>query len=209
MALNMTVPKKNGTSGYTFHHCVIDHWVVTSVVAVFIAVCLTDRKFLPYNPEAAYLYYSYHYNPEIKAEGNTRKEIKINPCIIKAACAVQKKLQWIIAQKGIVIETNPSSNALIGTFKRYDKHPILNCYNHGLEEKERGDVPQIQVSINTDDQGVFATYIENEYAYLALALEKVKDENGNPRYIRTLIYNWLDNIRKMGLVQSFEEVLED
>lgn len=70
-------------------------------------------------------------------------------------------------------------------------------------------MPQIQVSINTDDQGVFATYIENEYAYLALALEKVKDENGNPRYIRTLIYNWLDNIRKMGLVQSFEEVLED
>lgn len=161
-----------------------------------------------YNPEAAYLYYSYHYNPDIKAEGNTRKEIKINPCIIKAACAVQKKMQWIIAQKGIAIETNPSSNALIGTFRRYDKHPILNWYNNGLEEKEFCDVPQLQVSINTDDQGVFATYIENEYAYLALALEKVKDENGNPRYSRTLIYNWLDNIRRMGLVQSFEDILE-
>lgn len=163
-----------------------------------------------YNPEAAYLYYSYHYNPAIKEEGNKRKEIKINPCIVKAACAVQKKMQWIVAQKGIAIETNPSSNALIGTFKRYDKHPILNWYNNGLEEKTLfNDVPQLQVSINTDDQGVFATYIENEYAYLALALEKMKDENGNPLYSRTLIYNWLDNIRKMGLVQSFEEILDD
>lgn len=161
-----------------------------------------------YNPEAAYLYYSYHYNPEIKAEGEKRKEIKINPCIIKAVCAVQKKMQWVVAQKGIGIETNPSSNALIGTFKRYDKHPILNWYNNGLTPipQEVFDVPQIQVSINTDDQGVFATYIENEYAYLALALEKLKDENGNPRYSRTLIYEWLDNVRKMGLVQSFEEI---
>lgn len=117
-------------------------------------------------------------------------------------------MQWVVAQKGIGIETNPSSNALIGTFKRYDKHPILNWYNNGLTPKpqEVFGAPQIQVSINTDDQGVFATYIENEYAYLALALEKLKDENGNPRYSRTLIYDWLDNIRKMGLAQSFEEI---
>lgn len=70
-------------------------------------------------------------------------------------------------------------------------------------QKEIQEVPQIQVSINTDDQGVFATYIENEYAYLALALEKMKDPEGNPRFSRTLIYEWLDNVRKMGLVQSF------
>jgi adenosine deaminase len=120
---------------------------------------------------------------------------------------VQKKMQWMIGQKGIGIETNPSSNMLIGTFKRYDKHPILNWYNNGLatNPEEIQSVPQLQVSINTDDQGVFATYIENEYAYLALALEKMKDEAGNPRYSRTLIYQWLDNVRKMGLEQSFME----
>ena len=164
-----------------------------------------------YNPEAAYLYYSYHYNSDIKKEGEKRCEIKVNPCIIKAVYAIQLKMQWIVAQKGIGIETNPSSNALIGTFKRYDKHPILNWYNNGLTPKPQDvfNVPQIQVSINTDDQGVFATYIENEYAYLALALEKLRDENGNPRYSRTLIYNWLDNIRKMGLAQSFEEIKND
>lgn len=161
-----------------------------------------------YNPEAAYLYYTYHYNEAVKQEGNKRKEIKVNPCIIKAVKAVQRQMQRVVAQKGIAIETNPSSNALIGTFKRYDKHPILNWYNIGLQMGNEMDIPQIQVSINTDDQGVFATYIENEYAYLALALEKVKDEHGNQKYNKTLIYNWLDNIREMGLRQSFEEIGE-
>ena len=37
----------------------------------------------------------------------------------------------------------------------------------------------------------------------------MKDENGNPKYSRTLIYQWLDNIRKMGLSQSFVSVEED
>lgn len=160
-----------------------------------------------YNPEAAYLYHMYHYNPRIKREGNKCVEIKVNLSIIKAVRKVQKKLQWVVAQKGIGIETNPSSNALIGTFKRYDKHPIQNWYNNGLvtDHKQLAEAPQIQVSINTDDQGVFATYIENEYAYLALALEKMRDEDGNPKYSRTIIYEWIDNIRRMGLAQSFEE----
>lgn len=62
--------------------------------------------------------------------------------------------------------------------------------------------PQLQVSINTDDQGVFATYIENEYAYMALALEKSKDESGEYLYNRADILQWLENIRNMGIDQS-------
>ncbi len=164
-----------------------------------------------YNPEAAYLYHIYHYNPRVKREGNKCAEIKVNLSIINAVKKVQTKLQWVIAQKGIGIETNPSSNALIGTFKRYDKHPIVNWYNNGLvtDHQLLSEAAQIQVSINTDDQGVFATYIENEYAYLALALEKMRDKNGNPKYSRTIIYEWIDNIRKMGLSQSFAQEEEE
>lgn len=164
-----------------------------------------DNYRIRYNLEAAYLYYVYHYNYKVKMEGNKKKEIKIHQSMICAVKKVQQKMQLEIAKRGICIETNPSSNALIGTFKRYDKHPILNWYNEGLESsmEEKKNVPQIQVSINTDDQGVFATYIENEYAYLALALEKLQNENGTPKFSRTLIYHWLDNVRQMGLAQSF------
>ena len=41
---------------------------------------------------------------------------------------------------------------------------------------------QLSVSINTDDQGVFDTLLENEYALMALALKKKKDKNNNKSF---------------------------
>mgnify|MGYP002767031151 CR=1 FL=1 len=88
---------------------------------------------------------------------------------------------------------------------RDNKHPIVSWYNIGLTNNEKNlmECPQILVSINTDDQGVFHTYLENEYAYMALALEKLKKEDGSPLYKRTMILRWLDNIREIGMDQSF------
>lgn len=158
-----------------------------------------------YDKETAYLYYLYHFNPEIKKTGQERMEVHVNPAIVKAVKMIQKRMQIEICERGIGIETNPSSNCSIGSFKRYDRHPISKWYNLGLTNncEELETCPQLLVTINTDDQGVFNTYLENEYAYLALALEKLKNEDGTPKYKRTMILQWLDNIRKMGLEQSF------
>ncbi len=132
-------------------------------------------------------------------------EVKVKQCVIEAVKKIRNIMQKEVARIGIGIETNPSSNYLIGTFRRYDKHPVSEWYNAGLsyDIKQLNKCPQIQVSINTDDQGVFSTYIENEYAYLALALEKSRDSEGNPIYNRNSILQWLENIRRMGIDQSF------
>ena len=115
----------------------------------------------------------------MKKVGSQVIEVRIRPSIVEAVGRVQRALQNEIAAIGIGIETNPSSNYLIGTFRRYDSHPITGWYNKGLthDPQKLADCPQLQVSINTDDQGIFFTYLENEYAYLALALEKMKDQN--------------------------------
>ena len=49
------------------------------------------------------------------------------------------------------------SNYVIGSFKRFDKYPIIKLHNNGLEFNEENlkKCPQILVSINTDDQNVF------------------------------------------------------
>lgn len=60
------------------------------------------------------------------------------------------------------------------------------------------------MSINTDDQGVFDTMLENEYALMALALKKAKDENNRALYDIEDIYEWIDYVRKMGVEQIFE-----
>ena len=159
-----------------------------------------------YNLEASILYYMYHYNSDIIEKGNQMVEIKVKPSVIEAVKKVRTEMQKDIARMGIGIETNPSSNYFIGTFRRYDKHPIVDWHNRGgvtYDSVALHSCPQLQVSINTDDQGVFATYIENEYAYMALALEKSKDESGEYLYNRADILQWLENIRNMGIDQSF------
>lgn len=151
------------------------------------------------------LYLNYHYNPDVKLKGYKKEVFKIEPYMIGVIKKVQRGMQEYIRQCGIAIECNPTSNCLISNFKRYDKHPILNMYNLGLtvDQNKINDNPQLFVSINTDDQGVFGTLLENEYALMGIALEKAKDTNGNPLYNQSMIYNWLDRVRRMGIEQSF------
>lgn len=158
-----------------------------------------------YTPEVAFLYYLYHYSRTVRTEGRKEISVKIKPSVRKIVSLVQKKMQMEISKRGIGIETNPSSNYMIGTFKRYSEHPITSFYNLGLVvgEDKLAQCPQLVTSINTDDQGVFSSSLENEYALIARALEKEVDDDGNPVYNRTMIYDWINKIRINGNRQSF------
>ncbi|MFY7846272.1 hypothetical protein [Chryseobacterium gambrini] len=151
------------------------------------------------------LYQEYHFNPKIKKAGLQIKQFEISHAYMELVEAVQFNMMHELKNKNIAIETNPTSNYLIGTFRRYAKHPITKFFNLGLEldhEKIR-NCPQLSVSINTDDQGIFSTSLENEFALMAIALEKEKDENGNLKYNSSMIYEWLERVRLMGIGQSF------
>lgn len=164
------------------------------------------RRFdIRYIPECSLLYYYYHYNTDVKREGQRFITVNIRNNYVQGVKAVQKALQFDIARRGLSIETNPTSNALIGMFREYQKHPIITLYNRGLAhtKDELHECPQINVSINTDDSGVFFTCLENEYALMAYALENTVDEYGKPLYNKEEIKEWLDNIRKIGNAQGF------
>lgn len=182
--------------------CQMDEWDDYAINKVF-----PQNYAIRYNPGVAFLYKTYHYNKRVREIGEEMVEVRVLPCMVQAVKKVQRMLQREVSEIGIAIETNPSSNYLIGSFRRYDKHPIVTWYNNGLtyDEEALKSCPQIHVSVNTDDQGVFATYLENEYAYLVLALEKHVNESGERIYNRALILQWLDNIRKMGINMSFGE----
>ncbi len=161
-------------------------------------------------PEVTLIYYMYHYDKNVRFRGSEEKTIALPPHYIDGVVAVQKKMQEEIVRKGLAIETMPSSNVNISIMEHYDEHPIRVFYNMGLtmNESELSECPQINVSINTDNNGTFATRLENEYALLACAMEQIKSEDGKPKYKRESIYNWLDNIRKMGLRQAFAKERE-
>ena len=129
----------------------------------------------------------------------------MSPAYIEGVDNVQNAMGKEFASKGIGVETNPSSNLVISTIQSYAEHPILRMYNRDItwDVEKLEESPQINVSVNTDDRGVFHTSLENEYALLACAMEKVRDEEGNLRFNRQNIYQWIDNIREMGNLQSF------
>lgn len=155
--------------------------------------------------KALKMYEAYHFDSDVKEKGKRTEEFKVVHSYIEVVAKIQKCIQEVIQAKNIAIETNPSSNFLIGTFKDYSKHPIFDWNNMGLASSydEFRLNPQMNVSINTDDQGVFNTYLEREYSLLAQALERKVDEHGQPLYKQSMIYEWLENIRKMGIQQSF------
>lgn len=148
------------------------------------------------------LYYLYHFSEKVREKGNEITEYKVESEYIIGVQKLQDILIGMIATKGISIETNPSSNYLIGTIQKYEKHPILRFNSRKLKNV----LPNrsINVSINTDDQGVFDTLLENEYALMALALKKAKRDNGEYIYDIEDIYEWLDYVRQMGIEQIFK-----
>jgi adenosine deaminase len=171
-----------------------------------------DLNYLPecedarQNHLAKLLYKSYHYNSDVKQIGTEYCEYKISKDYIQLIRDIQNKMMWALAKKHIVFETNPTSNKLIRQFKHYSEHPLPRFFNLGLtnDAKEISSCPQLSVSINTDDLGVFSTSIENEYALMAIAMEKETDEQGNLKYSSRMIYDWLDRIRSMGFEQRFK-----
>ncbi|EHQ89493.1 adenosine deaminase [Desulfosporosinus youngiae] len=155
------------------------------------------------NPRARQLMHYYHYNWGVKTDGNKIDEFDVTEDYMSAVISIQAEMQKEIARLGIAIETNPSSNYLISTYKRYDKHPILELNDAGLRNNEK--CAQIFVSINTDDQGVFDTDLENEYALMACALENARDDRGQLVFKSSQVYQWLNQVRIMGMEQSFRQ----
>lgn len=150
------------------------------------------------------LYQCYHYSKSAREKGREVIEFTANEEYIDLIRKVQDGLIRELTEKGLMIECNPTSNYLIGTFRRYDAHPIFRFNNNGLvrTDGKYEASAQISVSINTDDLGVFDTSLENEYAILAASLERTMIGTER-KYSKDSIYVYLDSVRKMGLEQSF------
>lgn len=147
------------------------------------------------------IYHAYHFDKKVREKGNEITIQKVGRRYANVVKQLQDGMIHQLVMDGIGIETNPSSNYLIGTIMKYDEHPILR-FNSRKLGSTLTDM-SLNVSINTDDQGVFDTLLENEYALMTLALKKAKDENGRHKYDIENIYEWIDYVRSMGIEQVF------
>lgn len=151
-----------------------------------------DRK-------VTFLVYLYHYDAQAKKIGAEPDLYDVCTEYVDLMTKIQDKMIHMIAEKGIAIECNPTSNIRIGPFMQYENHPItrFNDYHLNLVSK----TPQIMVSINTDDLGVFNTSLSHEYALLLESLRRQRHRDGN--YNDEELYDYLDYIRENGIRMSF------
>ena len=152
-----------------------------------------------HNAVARDLYIKYHYNAAVMKSGGEVEEYKVLPSDVKIVEQLQDIMLKAVLGKEIAIETNPTSNLRITDVRRYAEHPILKFNSRELGKES----PELSVSINTDDQGIFGTSLEKEYTLMALALEKEKNEDGEPIYKKQDVLRWLECVRKMGYERSF------
>lgn len=150
------------------------------------------------DPAVAALYVDYHFDCRVKESGLKPEVVPTTPDYIRLLRDIQDKLQDVIMKKGISIECNPSSNLLITPVRRYDQHPIFRF----CPVKDDG-IRSLHASVNTDDQGVFDTSLENEYALLACSMAEQCYVIDPPPYSEDAIYTYLEHLRSNSISQVF------
>lgn len=107
--------------------------------------------------------------------------------------AVQDHMRDKVQTSGIYVETNPTSNLIVGDICGWADHPITNLNNHNLSAMPTSS---ILISINSDDPLLFNTNVENELAlvYHTLIYQGISRED---------VLDWMDKVRQYGMDSSF------
>ncbi len=158
----------------------------------FYSLLRSDRldRIRKFNRKARQLYIDYHTNSEIKSKGNLVRVFELPTRYNEFITQMQDAMIKFICKRQICIECCPSSNVRIGRLKRFDAHPIIRFMPVDPNETRY----QLNVTVNTDDLGVFSTSLPNEYSLLALALMKMHKEDGSHRFSTQEVYDWIERL---------------
>lgn len=105
-------------------------------------------------------------------------------------------------RKGLIIETNPTSNVYIARVGKHSEHPIFrwsppdeSTLFSGARHNRYGlRSGPIRVMVNTDDPGIMPTTLRTEFALLREAAIELGIS-------RTVAEDWLDRLRRYGVEQ--------
>lgn len=106
---------------------------------------------------------------------------------------VQEHMRQKVQHMGVYVETNPTSNLLIGDIRSLQEYPIDTLNDRQLQEIGH---TAVLISVNSDDPLIFTTNVENELAlvYHILLYRGIAREQ---------VIAWIDKVRKYGLNSSF------
>lgn len=154
-----------------------------------------------FNTVAVQLYSDYHFDKQIRQKGKLIKSYLLPEGYPNLIFELQNKMIQKISKCRLGIECCPSSNLRIGHLEKFENHPIFR-FMPVHEPESRYPLP---VTVNTDDLGIFATSLPNEFSLLALALLKKKDDKGNHVYSSQEVYDWIKRVVENGHKYHFKD----
>lgn len=127
-----------------------------------------DKRKEHHGPMPALLYRHWNDNRECRLAQEESVEVKSDFLSVQELLQLQQRVQHLIAERDVVIETLPVSNLRIGQIRHIQEHHVLRW----LKVKDyavEGDA-DMNICMGSDDPGIFATDIKNEYYHLYMLL---------------------------------------
>ena len=129
----------------------------------------------------------YQTKKDIKDAGNQSVTVRIPLCLYQDIVAMQEAMMDMLETKGIGIECCPSSNLLLCPIDKYIDHPLFRFHPAAPYRNHK-----IKVTVCTDDRGIFATSLRNEYSLLACAMIKTE------KWSKQEVVDYLKHLVEMG-----------
>lgn len=126
------------------------------------------------NANAKRLCKAYQFNEDVIEAGEDATMEVFDKDYAELVAHVQRKMIEGLNEKGLCVESCPSSNLQICQLERYDHHPAFLYYLCSGVRPFWSFVkkPKMNFAICTDDKGTFSTSLHNEFSLLALAAKK-------------------------------------
>jgi hypothetical protein len=133
----------------------------------------------------------YLFEPQVYKRGIEPIQVEASEEECEFIAKAQRRLAEEVSRQAITVESNPSSNLVIGNFGQLSAHPTFRLRPLG---SLAGEMPNI--SINSDDPITFASGLVDEFAFVhgALTSQGCAEETA---------LAWIDTARKAGLSSRF------
>jgi len=145
-------------------------------------------------PSALSLHAAYLSCPNVFRRGQEAVGITCVEGEVTMLALAQAWLRRALASHEITIESNPSSNLVIGDLENLEDHPSLTLMP--LPNCPAANGPTLPVSINTDNPMISCTSLANEYAHMYYGLLRLGTSSEHA-------LQWLEQARQAGWRSRF------
>ena len=137
------------------------------------------------------IYHRYHFDEELKRRAAEKVEYVFEEEYIAIVKQLQLKMRSYVTEKGIAIESCPSSNFLISNLDTFEEIPTFQLFP--LRESHN-PFRRLNVCVNTDDQGVFYTSLVKEYTLLMATKWKELEDDDMREHSDDKILIWIKRL---------------